>query len=143
MPTDPLEAAINDADRLNLLDWDTLRAELANPGLPHSPGIGRLREAVARYTRTDSNLERRFLALLREVRLPAPAAQEHLGPGRIDFVWPELNLVVETAGLTYHRTPMQQLADRKRDQRHTAEGGRKSASPNIQIRAPPTKSFRS
>jgi very-short-patch-repair endonuclease len=41
---------------------------------------------------------------------------------RVDFYWPELGLVVETDGLTYHRTPAQQAEDRRRDQAHTAAG---------------------
>jgi very-short-patch-repair endonuclease len=134
LPRDLLEAAINEADKLGLLDWETLRSELENPGLPHYPGIGKLRKTIDRYTRTDSNLERRFLALLRQANLPLPETQQHLGPGRIDFYWPELNLVVETDGLTYHRTPMQQLADRQRDQQHTLEGRTQLRFPNIQIR---------
>jgi very-short-patch-repair endonuclease len=41
---------------------------------------------------------------------------------RVDFYWPELALVVETDGLTYHRTPSQQANDRRRDQTLTAAG---------------------
>ena len=40
----------------------------------------------------------------------------------MDFYWPDLRLVVETDGLTYHRTPAQQARDRLRDQTHTAAG---------------------
>lgn len=39
----------------------------------------------------------------------------------VDFHWPSLDLVVETDGLRYHRTPAAQ-ADRLRDQTHTAAG---------------------
>jgi very-short-patch-repair endonuclease len=41
---------------------------------------------------------------------------------RVDFFWPDLGLVVETDGLTYHRTAAQQARDRLRDQAHTAAG---------------------
>lgn len=41
---------------------------------------------------------------------------------RVDFYWLELGLVVEVDGAAYHRTPLQQAADRKRDQRHAAAG---------------------
>ena len=41
---------------------------------------------------------------------------------KVDFHWPDLGLVVETDGLRYHRTPVQQLRDRVRDQTHTAAG---------------------
>ena len=40
----------------------------------------------------------------------------------VDFYWPELGLVVETDGLTYHRTPAQQATDLLRDHAHTAAG---------------------
>jgi very-short-patch-repair endonuclease len=129
---DPLEAAINEADKLNLVDPETL--EQALDEMPKFPGVGKLRKILTRYTRTDSNLERRFLALLRKHRLPIPATQEHLGRGRIDFHWPELNLVVETDGLAYHRTPMQQLEDRRRDQAHAAAGRTQLRFANLQIR---------
>lgn len=41
---------------------------------------------------------------------------------KVDFLWPELGLVVETDGLRYHRTPAQQARDRRRDQAHAASG---------------------
>jgi very-short-patch-repair endonuclease len=40
----------------------------------------------------------------------------------VDFYWPELGLVVEADGLAYHRTPVQQANDLKRDQAHVASG---------------------
>jgi very-short-patch-repair endonuclease len=40
----------------------------------------------------------------------------------VDFYWPDLPLIVETDGLTYHRTPTQQEKDRLRDQAHAAAG---------------------
>ena len=132
---DPLEAAISDADRLNLIDPEAL--ERALDAMPLFPGVGVLRETLARYSRTDSDLGRRFLAIVREARLPMPATQEHVGRGRIDFHWPELGLVVETDGLVYHRTPMQQLEDRLRDQAHTAAGRTQLRFANLQIRESP------
>jgi very-short-patch-repair endonuclease len=135
--TDDLEAAINAADRLGLVDPESLEAALDR--MPLFPGVGVMRCALSRYTRTDSNLERRFLALLRTARLPLPQTQEHFGPGRIDFHWPELGLVVETDGLTYHRTPMQQLADRLRDQSHVIAGRTQIRIANLQIRESPAE----
>jgi very-short-patch-repair endonuclease len=132
LDTDPLEAAINEADRLNLVDPEQLQRAIDD--MPKFPGLGVIRETLGRYTRTDSNLERRFFALVRKAGLPMPATQEHLGPGRIDFHWPDLGLVVETDGLAYHRTPMQQLEDRRRDQAHTAAGRTQLRFANLQIR---------
>jgi very-short-patch-repair endonuclease len=135
LETDLLEAAINEADKLNLVDPETLEAALEH--IPRFPGLSKLRTTLARYSRTHSNLERRFLAIVRKARIPLPATQEHIGPGRIDFHWPELGLVVETDGLTYHRTPMQQLDDRRRDQAHTAAGRTQLRFANLQIRETP------
>jgi len=135
LETDPLEAAINEADKLNLVDPGQLEAAL--DAMPRFPGVGVLRTTLARYSRTDSNLERRFLAIVRKARLPLPATQEYIGRGRIDFHWPDLNLVVETDGLAYHRTSIQQLEDRRREQAHTAAGRTQLRFANIQIRESP------
>jgi very-short-patch-repair endonuclease len=51
-----------------------------------------------------------------------PRRQVWLNGYRVDFFWPDLGLVVETDGLRYHRTPVQQARDRRRDQAHTAAG---------------------
>jgi very-short-patch-repair endonuclease len=54
--------------------------------------------------------------------MPRPLSGERLNGFRVDFYWPDLDLVVETDGLRYHRTPAQQARDRQRDQAHTASG---------------------
>jgi very-short-patch-repair endonuclease len=41
---------------------------------------------------------------------------------RVDFFWPDLQLVVETDGLRYHRTAAQQAKDRERDQALVSAG---------------------
>ena len=133
--TDALEAALNEADRLGLIPMDRIATEL--DGLPPYPGVAVMRRTLAHYTRTDSNLERRFLGLVRKAGLPLPATQERIGRGRVDFHWPDLRLVVETDGLTYHRSPMQQLEDRRRDQAHTAAGRTQLRFANLQIRHSP------
>jgi hypothetical protein len=117
-----LEAAINEADRLDVIDPESLRAELES--MPRRPGLGRLRSVLDRRTfvLTRSELERLFLPITREVGLPTPQTQVLLNGFDVDFFWPDLGLVVETDGLRYHRTPAQQARDRVRDQNHTAAG---------------------
>jgi very-short-patch-repair endonuclease len=119
---DPLEAAINEADKLDLIDPEALRARLDNAG--RRPGIARLRGTLDRHATnvTDSELERQFLRIVRAAELPPPQTQSQQRGFRVDFLWPELGLVVETDGLRYHRTPAQQAKDRIRDQAHTAAG---------------------
>jgi very-short-patch-repair endonuclease len=130
-----LTRAINEADRLGLVDPTELAALVAS--LSNRRGIRNLRSLLGDYTRTDSNLERRFIVLARRAGLPQPQTQTELHGYRVDFYWPELKLVVETDGLTYHRTPAQQATDRKRDQTLTAAGLRCVRFPNQQIRAEP------
>jgi very-short-patch-repair endonuclease len=117
-----LERAVNEADRLDLVDPERLRAALE--ALGGRRGVAPLRALLDRrtFTLTDSELERRFLPLVRSAGLPAPLAQERVNGFRVDFYWPQLGLVVETDGLRYHRTPAQQANDRRRDQAHAAAG---------------------
>jgi very-short-patch-repair endonuclease len=131
----PLEAAINEADKLGLVDPETASAALDR--LPPYPGIAKLRRILTQHTRTDSDLERRFLRLVKQAGLPAPETQARINGHRVDFYWPDLGLVVETDGLTYHRTPTQQTRDRERDQAHTKSGLTQLRFANVQIRHDP------
>jgi very-short-patch-repair endonuclease len=117
-----LEAAVNDADKGDLINPERLRAGLAE--LTGQPGVPALRRLLDRrnFRLTDSELERRFLRIVRRTGLPLPETQSHVNGYRVDFHWPELGLVVESDGLRYHRTPAQQGRDRVRDQAHVAAG---------------------
>jgi very-short-patch-repair endonuclease len=117
-----LEAAVNEADKLDLVDPERLRSALdAHQG---RRGVAPLRELLDRQTLTltDTELERLFLPIVRRAGLPPPETQRRVNGFRVDFYWPELALVVETDGLRYHRTPAQQARDRLRDQTHAAAG---------------------
>jgi very-short-patch-repair endonuclease len=117
-----LERAANEADKLGLVDPETLRAELERHA--RRPGVAVLRELLDRRTfvLTDSELEGRFLPIARRAGLGRPETGAEVNGYRVDFFWRELGLVVETDGLTYHRTPAQQTRDRERDQAHAAAG---------------------
>lgn len=117
-----LVRALNEADRLELIDAHGLRAKIKP--LPSRPGLGRLGSLLDRQGSAfaDSLLELRFLRIIRAAGLPAPKAQAHVNGFRVDFHWPDLGLVVETDGPRDHRTPAQQSRDRRRDQTHTAAG---------------------
>jgi very-short-patch-repair endonuclease len=118
----PLEAAVNEADKLDLVDPESLRAALG--ACTGRPGVPALRDLLDRRTfvLTGSELERLFLPIARAAGLPRPRTGVRLNGFVVDFHWPELGLVVETDGLRYHRTPAQQARDRLRDQRHAAAG---------------------
>jgi very-short-patch-repair endonuclease len=117
-----LERAVNEADRLDLIDSEGLFAALDDH--PGQRGTGPLRDLLGRRTfrLTDSELERRFLRLVEAAGLPVPVTGERLNGFKVDFYWPQLGLVVETDGLRYHRTPAQQARDHLRDQAHIAAG---------------------
>lgn len=115
-----VERAINEADRLDLVDPETLRATVET--LPPRPGMACLRRLLGCDALTDTGLERKFLALVRAAGLPPPQTQAWVNGYRVDFYWSDLGLVVETDGWRYHRTPGEQATDRRRDQAHiTAE----------------------
>ncbi|MBA2504696.1 MAG: DUF559 domain-containing protein [Thermoleophilaceae bacterium] len=117
-----LERAINEADKLDLIDPAELRAAVDE--LPPCPGAGIIRRLLDRQTfvPTDTELERLFIPLALDAGLGVPLTQEWVNGFKVDFYWPELGLVVETDGGRFHRTPAQQTADRLRDQTHLAAG---------------------
>lgn len=122
LPVPRLEAAVNAADRLDLVHPPELRLALTRRAA--MPGIARLRKLLDRdtFVLTDSDLERRFLAIVRRTGLPRPETGRRIGGFKVDFHWPRLGLVVETDGLRYHRTAAQQARDRRRDQAHAGMG---------------------
>ncbi|HZO05325.1 MAG TPA: DUF559 domain-containing protein [Solirubrobacterales bacterium] len=117
-----LERMISEADQLGLFTPPSLRAAL--PEHAGEPGVAFLRATLDRRTfrLTRSELERAFLPIAAAVRLPVPLTKQMVNGFEVDFYWPDLRFVVETDGLTYHRTPAQQAEDRRRDQAHTAAG---------------------
>jgi very-short-patch-repair endonuclease len=122
LPRTQLEAAVNEADKQDLADPETLRSAL--PAYAGRRGVAALRQLLDRRTfvLTDSDLERRFLPIARKAGLPLPKTRQYVNGFKVDFYWPELGLVVETDGLRYHRTPAQQATDKVRDQEHLAAG---------------------
>lgn len=82
-------------------------------------------------------LERRFKPLARAAGLPLPVTGARVNGFRVDFFWPDLELVVETDGLRYHRTPAQQARDRRRDQAHAAAGFAQLRFTHDQVRREP------
>jgi very-short-patch-repair endonuclease len=117
-----MERSINEADKFDLIRTDDLRKALDDHA--GERGVARLRtildRATFRYTR--SELERAFLPVTRRAGLSLPRTSVFVTGHEVDFHFPDLKLVVETDGLTYHRTPAEQAKDRERDQDHSAAG---------------------
>lgn len=120
VPEWKVERAINEADRLDLIDPQMLRSEIRE--LEPRPGMACMRRLLGCDALTDTGLERKFLAIVRSAGLPRPLTQEQVSGYRVDFFWPDLGLVVETDGWRYHRTAGEQATDHRRDQAHTAAG---------------------
>jgi very-short-patch-repair endonuclease len=117
-----LERAVNEADKLDLIDPETLRDGLAK--YARQPGVKVLRALLDRDTfrLSDSELERLFRPIAVAAGLPQPLTKAEVNGFEVDFFWPDLGIVVETDGLRYHRTPSTQARDHLRDQTHTAAG---------------------
>jgi very-short-patch-repair endonuclease len=132
-----VERAVNEADRLQLIDPPALRAALEVHRC--EPGVRSLRTMLDRRTfrLTREELERRFLPLATQAELPLPLTKQWVNGFEVDFYWPELAFVVETDGLRYHRTPAEQARDRLRDQAHTAAGMTQLRFTHEQVRYEP------
>ena len=118
----PIEAMINEADSLDLLCAAEIPTALnAYDG---EPGVTLVREIMDRdlFVLTDTELERLFAPIAREAGLGRMLAQVHVNGHRVDFYFPDLNLVVECDSLRYHRTAAKQRNDLLRDQAHAAAG---------------------
>jgi very-short-patch-repair endonuclease len=120
--TGGLETALGKADSKNIVKVGAVRAFTAKH--PRLPGAKLVRETLDRRTFrvTETELEKEFLRLMRSAALPLPRTQIVKGTARVDFIWPELGLVIEVDGLRYHRTAIQQSADAKRDHAHQLAG---------------------
>jgi len=117
-----VERAINEADKLDVIDADSLREALdCHPG---EPGIRLLRHVLDKDTfrLSDDELERLFRPLAAAAGLPVPLTKHVVNGFEVDFYWPDLGLVVETDGWRYHRTPSAQSRDALRFQTHVANG---------------------
>lgn len=131
------ERALNEADRLDLVDLEALHAGIGR--LPPRQGMACLRRLLGCDALTDSGLERKFLALVRAAGLPTPDTQAWVSGYRVDFFWPQLGLVAEADGWRYHRTPGDQTTDHQRDQAHAAAGLTTLRFSEWQIRHAPTE----
>jgi very-short-patch-repair endonuclease len=117
-----IERAVNEADKRDLVDPETLRLRLGD--YEGEPGVPLLRKLLDKRTfrLSDSDLEILFRPIAVEAGLPFPLSKQKVNGWEVDFYWPELGLVVETDGLRYHRTASTQARDIRRDRAHALAG---------------------
>jgi hypothetical protein len=138
LPTNKLERAINDADKLELVNPEELREGLHD----HSgePGVKSLRTLLDRDTflLSDTELEVLFRPIAVAAGLPAELTKHVVNEFEVDFYWPSLGLIVETDGLRYHRTAASQRRDAVRDNEHVAVGLTRLRFTHWQVKYEPT-----
>jgi hypothetical protein len=127
-----LERAFDQAEILETLDLRSLHDQLNRN--PQRQGGKIIRAILAEHyvgqTPTWSQLEERFLSLVRAADIPDPEVNAWVNPGdgepplRVDFLWRAQRLIVETDGHASHRTRQAFERDRRRDQRLIAAGYR-------------------
>jgi very-short-patch-repair endonuclease len=112
-----LERALEQAYALRLIGR-TRMAEALDRAKGRA-GVSELRKRMSRLIDdlplTRSELERRFLTLVAEHALPAPEVNRRKASHRVDFLWRERDLIVETDGRATHDNPYAFPEDRKRD----------------------------
>jgi very-short-patch-repair endonuclease len=112
-----LERILERAERLELLDVIALDALLARRS--GRRGCPALRAVLAAYlpsaAETRSGIERRFLALCRDAKLPRPKVNVIVEGFEVDMAWPEHRLVVELDSFGFHGTHGAFERDRIRD----------------------------
>jgi hypothetical protein len=90
---------------------------------PRAPGALALERVMVGDVRVVlSELERVFLRLLREGRLPLPVTNRPAGGRRVDCRWPELKLTVELNSYQFHHSRHAWEQDNRREREARARG---------------------
>lgn len=122
---DAWEAALSEARFRQLIrDGELERALTRNEGRPGTNAVRAHLNREAGPQITQSQAERRFLALVREAGLPAPRTQVRIEGYRVDAVWPAQRLIVELDGLQGHGHRSAFERDCRRDAILVANGWR-------------------
>jgi hypothetical protein len=100
---DDLARACHEAGVLHKTTPRQVEAVLARR--PNAPGAGKLRAIMRGDVHvTLSKLERRFLSVLREARLPLPQTNKIAGGRRVDCRWPDHHLTAELDSYRFHNS---------------------------------------
>ena len=127
------ERALDNCLSQGLVTLETMRVTFDEMRTRGRKGIALMRRLLdARgdgYEATASELEDRFLRVVREAGLPEPVRQLNAGDerrwiGRVDFVYPEAKLIIELDGRKTHTAQLDLEADQARDAGLIAAGWR-------------------
>jgi hypothetical protein len=114
-PFDTVRYMLAEADYHRLIDFGGIDQILGRG----KPGSATLRQAIEIHNpdlaRTDSPVEREFLALCEQFGLPRPLVNVRVCGFKVDCYWPEHRLVVELDGKKGHGTERQVARDHGRD----------------------------
>ncbi|MDQ6835100.1 MAG: endonuclease domain-containing protein [Actinomycetota bacterium] len=121
-----LRTMLEAAQHQEIIDVAAIQALLARSN--GHRGTAALKRAVAALADqapwTQSELERRFLELIRAAGLPEPQLNVVVDGYVVDCFWPQANLIVELDGYGFHRSRRSFEEDRARDTVHTLAGRR-------------------
>jgi len=125
------ERVVDSALGGGLVSLGTLHTTLAGLAGRGRKGVAAMRAILdargAGYVAPESELEARFLTLIRGAGFPEPVRQLDVGSadgwvGRVDFGFPDLKVLVELDGRTHHTSKLDREADARRDARLRASG---------------------
>jgi predicted transcriptional regulator of viral defense system len=118
---DALARACHEAQVRHRISRAMVDAALARR--PNVAGARKLREIFrGEVSVTLSELERRFLVLLRSNGMPLPETNRRVDGSYVDCRWPEYRLAVELDSYRYHHTRHAWEQDRRRDRQARARG---------------------
>jgi hypothetical protein len=114
-PLDTVRYMLAEADYHRLIDFGAIDQILGRG----KPGSGTLRQAIEIHNpdlaRTNSPVEREFLALCEQSDIPRPLVIVRVCGFKVDCYWPPHRLVVELDGGKGHGTERQVVRDHGRD----------------------------
>jgi very-short-patch-repair endonuclease len=122
--TREVERTLDETQRLRLCSEEQLRDVIARSpgrvGAAHLAAV--LDDHALGTTATVNDFEELFFGLCREHGLPQPQVNVFVGPYKVDFLWRNARIIVETDGRETHFTRKAFEADRARDAELTTAG---------------------
>jgi very-short-patch-repair endonuclease len=133
LPAGRIERAVDGCLSDGIVTVDALRHVTDQLSARGRTGIALMRGLLAErsgsgYVAATSELEARFLRIVRRAGLPEPVRQLNVGGrawiGRVDFAYPGACVLIELDGRRYHSAKLDLESDRLRDNRLVAAGWR-------------------